>query len=84
MPALGPTSRIFPEGMPAKTMIRVLRKDARFTVKGLAAAMGVTFQSVKNWEAGRSFPNNLERLFQVLGLSLAEREALLKARRGRS
>ena len=71
-----PASRRFPAGTPAGIMLRRFRKDAGFTVSGLAEALGVTTQSVKNWEASRSRPVNIERVSRVLCLTESERVAL--------
>ena len=60
-------------------MLRRFRKDAGFTVRGLAESLGVTFQSVKNWESGRSRPRDLDMVSAVLCLTQDERVAFESA-----
>ena len=54
--------------------VRHFRLQSGMEQKVLAAALGITANSVSNWEAGRSRPdvNHLPKLCEVLGISLYE------------
>ena len=46
--------------MAFKDRLRDMRVQARITQKGLASAVGITEQSIQNYELGTRKPNNME------------------------
>lgn len=49
--------------------LRMARAEAKLTLEQVAAMMGVSAQSVHNWEAGKNWPtkDKLSRLAEILG-----------------
>ena len=70
----------FEDDVPASEMIRQFRIRSGMTQSEVAFSIGVSVQTVKNWENGRSRPaegNTMDTFNRVLGLGLAERVQLL-------
>jgi len=81
MPALAPSSHVFPDGTTPGEMIRFFRSRAGLSQAKLAKLSGCTSQTVKNWEAGRCPPSALllATIRQTMGLSRDESRKLVEA-----
>ncbi|MEO7013250.1 MAG: helix-turn-helix domain-containing protein [Dokdonella sp.] len=61
--------------------LATLRKRLGITVEQLAALLGVSPQSIYNWQTGKSVPRRaqLEKLASIRGMGKREAEAMLNA-----
>lgn len=54
-----------------KMSLAALRKNANLTQEQAAQEIGISVSTLKNWEAGKTFPkqNGIEKICEVYGIS---------------